>query len=814
MHLELTEDKVMERKAGSDHEEGLNKEIFLALLSRWYWFLLLGVLGFYCGYKINDFIEPEYKVTCSLMPIEDNEEMSNLFSVYSWRPRNNIHNHIEELKSYSLCRRALENLNWQVFWYYKRKRQYDLYQNSPYEVRINPDLQNVKNLEIKIKSLSDREYLLIADGLTRIDDQQRLVRFEQTGMYGRPFKNEFFHFTIDKVPGQSIRDDGEYSFILSDINTLTRKYLGKLDISLSNQEADLLRLSVKGNQRTREADFLNELCNVYIHYNLQKKNQASENTIFFIESQLSGIVDSLKVTSENYTDFRTRNRIVDLSHEGSLVMERMEEIQSRETMARMRLEYYQKLLGYIENSEQGEQAIAPAVMDNTDPTLNSLVLRLSELYSQHNLLSLTAKDSFPGLISLRKEIDQTRSMLRENLANYTSSVQMELDNIEEQKIRINSELRGLPRTEQAYIDIKREFDINNELYTFLLEKRAEAAITKASNMPDIHVLDRARFDTAIKIGPKPLIITALGLFIGLSMPAIVIVLQFLLSNKITKREEVENAVDGTVIGEILNNTYQNAFPVISNPQSAISESFRHLRTNLEYMLYEDNQKIISVHSSIPGEGKSFVACNLSAILARNNKQVLLIDGDLRKSRLNAIPDFKGLDHTKGLSTYLISKDGFDSTVQKSDIDNLSVVLSGPNPPNPSELLANGRLKNFLNSAKSLFDFIIIDNAPSFTVADSKLVGSYADINLYLVRLHYSAKDQFPIIRQIERSGILKRVFFVLNDIKKDDLGTYHHYGDKYGYYTNEQSDSLLKKWSSQFKNNSKVAEESLVENVD
>lgn len=778
-----------------EDESVVSKELLFKLLHNWYWFLLLGVIGAGIGYKMNVFFQPEYEIRCSILPEKDTKGMNDLFSLNMFGTSSNVENHIEILNSYALNRQALKNLNWKVYWYKKRLfKKSDLYKGAPFELAFLDGAQNLTGVPVLVKVISENKYLLSVEDKIIVNGQKQIIQFEQEGKFGETFNNPYFHFILKKVEGVDIDPQDEYYFEFMDLTHLALVYQSKLDIQLAREKADIILILVKGGQPKRDADFLNELCDVYIQYNLQKKNQASENTIQFIDNQLSGIVDSLQITSRNYTNFRSRNRIVDLSQEGDMVAQRLNELESEESMAKIKYEYYKNLQNYIQNSDQmDERVIAPSVVGVTDPTLNSLVAKLSELYSKRSALSVNAKASFPGLIAVNKEIQQTRRMLNENLRNLINSVQVEIRNINNRKSQINSQLSKLPQTEQAYINVKRQFDINNELYTFLLERRAEAAITKASNLPDVQILDRARAETAIKVWPKPSRNALLGLIFGLSIPAIVIILMYNLKTVITKKEEVEKYVKNSIVGEILHSSSKYEVPVLKNPRSPISESFRHLRTNIKYLLYGEGHKVIAVHSSIPGEGKSFISINLASTIAMSNKKVLLVEGDLHKTRLNDFKIFSDLKKDRGLSTYLINQDKYEDIIVRSKIKNLSVVFSGAQPPNPADLLDSERFDEFINRAKQQFDIIVIDNAPTFTVTDSTLIGVRTDINLYVIRYDYSDKDQLKIIRSNEEKGLFKKIVYVLNDLRSNGYGSYKYYGKKYGYYADEKSKSWFKR---------------------
>jgi len=359
--------------------------------------------------------------------------------------------------------------------------------------------------------------------------------------------------------------------------------------------------------------------------------------------------------------------------------------------------------------------------------------------------------------------------------------------------KIHMELAGLPQTEQELINIKRSFDLNNELYTFLLQKRAEAAITMASNVSDAQVLDPARVETAEKVGPKTMINLLIGLILGLGLPFLMIVIFDYFNDTIKSKEDLEKLSKLPILGEIAHNSYKKEMPILEHPRSGIAESFRGLRTNLQYVLTKDNlkdkSKVLGVHSMIPGEGKTFTALNLATIIAMDDKKVLLVGCDLRKPRLHIIFD---MENTKGLSTYLISQHNFKDIVRPTQVQNLSIVNAGPIPPNPSELLGNGEFEKFLEEAKKQFDYIVLDNAPVTLVTDGYLTANHSDANLIVLRQSYSHKDHVKFINQQTEKQGLGNFALILNDAKSSNLGNYGSYGYGNGYYEEDDEDKSWK----------------------
>jgi capsular exopolysaccharide synthesis family protein len=793
---ELIENMVLEEK--NRVREFLNK-----LLSKWYWFVLFGFLGGAAGFGLSHFSQPSYRVESMLLVQTESKSMrvENFSDDYDQNTKTNIKDHIGVLKSYSLTLQALQNLSWNVSWFKKGWISDEgLYKKEPFGVEDYEDYVNLPSVPLLVSVLPNDNYSVEVDAEVEIQGSVRNLVFKEFGKWGEPFENEFFRFVLTKPEGMKIAEYEEYYFQFNNREKMALDYTKKLQVKQDEVKGNLINLQIDGSEPAREVAFLNELSRVFLEFCLREKNRTSENTVRFIDSQLEGIVDSLRQAGLSFSDFRSRNHMVNLSQEASLVMERLEDLEAQRSRAEIKLEYYQNLRRYLSDTRhikhveanlkrnfdtenEEVKVVAPSVVGITDPTLNALVLKLSELNGKRRVLSYSVKEKNPSMLQLDREIRHTRQSLEENLENLLNNAEIETKSLDKRMKKINTQLAKLPKTEQKLINIKRRFDLNNELYTFLLKKRAGAAITKAGNVSDSQVLDPARVITAEKVGPKTGLNVVFGILAGCLLPFLVLKLDFHFSRTIRTRNEVERATSIPVIGTITHNRFRKEVPVIERPRSGITESFRCLRTNLEYLLKENSPKVISVLSTIPGEGKSFTCINLAAILAMKNEKVLLVGADMRRPRLKEVFQTSG---THGLSSYLTSQHSFDEVLNSTKVENLSFVPAGPLPSNPAELLANGKFEKFIIEARSRFDYIILDSAPISLVTDGILAARHANSCLFLVRQGYSNKDQIKLINEVAEQGGISKLMLVLNDFKGNGSDSNYMFGKRgyrKGYYS-------------------------------
>ncbi|MFA8434741.1 MAG: GumC family protein [Marinifilaceae bacterium] len=787
-----------------ERKQNNTKDFLLRLLSKWHYFVLFGILGVSIGFVVNSMLPPQYRTETSLLINEDSKGLGleSIFDKLDFNSKTNISKQVGVLKSYTINQRALKNLDWAVSWYKKEWfKSRDLYGNPPLVIKQHEGERNVSGIPVYVTPLSNHTFNLRVDGKVEINGNEVSIKINKNGIFGKPFRHKYFHFTLGIPTNKTFQKGEEYFFIINDLNKMTIDYMEKLNVSLAEKNAGLIRMQLIGEMPNRCVDYLNELNWVFLQFGLQEKNRISENTMRFINAQLQGIVDSLQMAGQSFSSFRSRNRTMNLGQEASLVVEKLEGLETNLATAEMRLKYYKNLHRYLENEDQMQQVVAPSVVGITDPSLNTLVIKLTEMYGKREVLRYSVHDKNPSLVLLNNEILHIRRSLEEILGNMMTNAEVEVESLEKRMEKIKTQLATLPKTEQELINIKRRFDLNNELYTYLLKKRAEAAITNASNVPDARVLDPAQVGTAKKVGPIKAVSLLVGLLLGMGIPFLVFLIKDFFNDTIQNREDLEKESQLPVLGSIVHNRRRMELPVVEYPRSEITECFRSLRTSLQFQWAYKANKVIAVLSTIPGEGKSFVAMNLSAILALGNKKVLLVGADLRKPRLQKV--FQCSEEI-GLSTYLCNQHTFEEVLCSTDIKNLDFIPSGPIPPDPAELLNNGKFEKFIEQGRKLYDYVVLDSTPVSLVTDGILAGRFADSNLFMIRRGYSRKEQVKMINRIARQGAVKKVGLVLNDVLEKKQGKYRKYGvysNGKGYFNDKPLHHIQKERSRRTKKN-------------
>ena len=746
------------------------KKILYLLVRQWKWFLLFGILGFTGAYTYNKLTKSKYVVSASILVPEKSTgmDMKNVFEKVLDQQSNNIYNQIEIIKSYYPINQTLVNLNWRTSWYKRDLLIWrGIFKQEPFIVEEPLNAKNLEGIPVYIKPISGDTYLVSVDGALKINNIKTDVKFEGKGSFGEPFVNNYFNFILVKSESNLLSPADDFKFTFNNLNESTLDYQDKLKIELKVKKSDLIRCSIEGEEPFRDGEFLNELVKVYIENKVNLQNEAQKRSLVFINNQLNGISDSLNVAGTKFTEFRAKNKIIDIGEQGTLVMNNLKDIESERAKSQMQLDYFNNLHAYLSNPGDGKQLASPSVVGIEDASLNMLVLKMGELYSRRQILSFSAKDNNPTVALIDKELAQTRNLINENLRNLIANATEAVQSLKDRQTGIGSELNKLPAKEQQMITIQRQFDLTNEIYTFLLKKRAETNIALASSISDVQIIDVARPGDSLPIGLSKRIILIIGFILGIAIPLVIILLMNSLDDHIRSQEDIENKTAIPILGNIVHDPNPSPITVSENPKSIIAESFRTLRTNLQFMLTVPGSKIISIHSTYPAEGKSFTAVNLASILAMNNKKVLLIGADLRKPKLHNV---FGFSNEHGLSTYLIGYDTLEEVILPTPINNLSLVPSGPIPPNPAEILGKPEMKILIDKVRTIYDYIIIDNAPVSLVTDGMIISQLSDLNIFILRYGISHKHQIEMINQYASKKIIGHLAIVVNDIRTNSFG--------------------------------------------
>ncbi len=755
------------------------RRYFSLFISNWYWFAAALFISLCIAYGVNRWGEELFTVQ-STMLIKDDLNGGGYSGMDKIIPggdifssRQNLQNEIGILKSFDLNHQVMYKLeDFHIVYTAVGRRgiaESRLYKNSPFVVVWDTINLQPAGRRVDIKVLSPERYQMTIEA----------NEYEGEHSFGERFNRFGFDFIIyprERETSPYIEGwSNKYYFRFVRPAALANSYRARLSVIPIEEEATLVTLSVTGLVPEQEAEYLDTLMSAYIAQGLEWKNLAAEQTIDFIDDQLGLVSDSLRLAEARMENFRTDNRFVDLTAEGNLVLQRLERYEMEQNALSLQMQYHEYLKEYLTSRNESGLIVSPSVMGIADPLIIRLVEELSQLQLQQRQLGFVLKDELPATGLITGQVEQARAALLENVVNSINQISISMKDVDSRITEVNRQLGRLPGTERRLIGIQRDFDLNSTVYNFLLEKRAEAGIAKASNISENKVIDEAEPYNAARIKPRARQNYMFALIFGLLLPAIAIIIIDLLNNKIIDKKDIERITRVPILGFISHSAYGTEIPVIGKPGSTLAESFRSIRTALKYLTPDDKPVVIDVTSTVSGEGKTFVAVNLASIISLLGRKTLLVGLDLRKPRIHKI---LGMDNATGMSTFLSGNGKYEEVIRKTNIENLWFATAGPIPPNPAELIERSTMAEFLERARKQFDYIIIDTPPVAIVTDAMLLARLADTTLFVVRQRYTSKNTLHLVDEIYRSREIKNAGIVVNDIS---MSGYYGYGLRYGY---------------------------------
>ncbi|MCX7954390.1 MAG: polysaccharide biosynthesis tyrosine autokinase [Bacteroidales bacterium] len=764
-----------------EHTESIDiKKFIFKILYNWYWFALSVFVALTIAYFINRYSIPIYKQSCYVL-VQDKETslIGGVESILEEQGiirrtrRRIVENEIAVLKSYSLISKTIKSLNEFLISYYAvgRVKTVELYKSTPFTVILDTTLKNLTDVPINVRYKDHDEYF--------IDVKPDNV-YNKKMYFGEWYRSKNFNFCIlNNVSEHKIMPQVNYYFVINNLNKLILTYRSKLNITQTDKKSTVLEISTLGTVPSKEVDFLNKLIDNYVQENLNEKNKIAENTIYFVDQQLEEVTDSLKQTESLIKGFRQGNVILDFSQEGQLLYNRLTDFQKQKADLLIKKSYLEYLKKFLTSESSVEKIVLPSVMNIYDVTLNELLKQYIDYHKERSSYKIISTEKNPAIEMLNKQIEETRKMLQENVDNLINITQISINEIDKNLEVIKEGFKKLPEAEANYINLQRRYKLNDQIYTYLITKRAEAGIAKASNIPDNKIIDYANEETKQLISPKYSLNYTIALLIGLMVPIIIIILLDFFNNKILDLNELEAKTLIPIIGVIGHNYKKENFIVNKEPKSLISESFRILRSNMNFIFANKDSKCntVSVTSSISEEGKTFISLNLASSFALLGKKTLLINMDLRRPKLH---EYLGVSNKTGLTNFIMEGKTIDEIIIKTHQENLYFLPSGPIPPNPAEYIESQRVKNIIEQLKLNFDLIIFDTPPLALVTDPFLLSQHCDMYLFIVRHNYTTKNVYQFLTTIKKQ-LKEKLYIVVNDFKIKGYGYYYDYSYIYGY---------------------------------
>lgn len=782
----------------NNEEETIDlRRIFNYFTGNLHWFIISVVFALAVAFVINRYATRIFNISTTVLIEDDNKstpwlngsgpgmDITQGFGMFP--SLQNFENQTIILQSYSQIRRTIDQLDFEVSYFGKgRVTSREIYTQSPFEVIFNPTHPQPLGIGFNITINNDGKIDISSEGeeatLFNYNSDEFLnretgINFSKTVNPGEPVTTDFCDFYI-KI-NENFDPEAEsnnYIFYFNSPHHLTLLYQGMLTIEPMTKGSSMIKISLQDANPQKAMDFLNQLTWEYLNRNLEKKNEFARNTIDFIDTQLDTIKRTLTIAEEDLQDFRSKNKVMDLSFQAQQVFEQMQKLENQKMELDLQIKYYEYLLNYIQENQDIESILAPSAMGVQDQLLNQLILEINQLSVQKSSLTNVKKGADFALIKqLDAQIRNAKDNISENANNLVKSTEITRHEVQKRINQLAASINNLPETERQLFGIQREFQLNDNLYTFLLQRRAEAQIAKASNTPDNEIIDTAMVsNNGYPIKPKTMINYIIALLLGFALPAVFIALKEYFNMRIDSPDMVKRITQRPIIGYIPNSGAEADSNIFADLDSPWAEAFRIVRTKLQFFIKEKNNPVIMVTSSVPSEGKSFVAINLASAYALTGKKTVLVGYDLRRPQL--AQRFK-LDKNIGVTNYLIKESSLEEIIQKTQDPNLDLIASGTVPPNPAELIADILTTELLNELKKRYEFIILDTAPISPVSDSHHLSRIVDSTLFVIRNGMTHKQALQNSMEELDNSQVDNLCLVMNDIKL----ARKRYGGKYGY---------------------------------
>jgi len=744
------------------------------LLPYWPIFAISIAGAYFMGKTYLRFQLTEYQVFARLLIKDDGGiESALLKELNIVSPAKSVDNEIEILKSSNITDDIAKNIN-----AYVRITQKGNFQSivMPYYFPIRFEALNEDSLielPSKIIRIADKGKYFTIDG-KKYQPRTQIINLD-----GFDFRME-----VDPKELRNTLNTTDYKLEIISPKTAGQSIGKRLSATKVGKNTTILEVSIIDPNVQNATQILNEVLNVYTETSVTEKRKSAQFSLDFIDQRLRLINGELDSVERNIQNFKSSNGIVDISSQAALYLSSVKETDEKIANLNLQFSILQDIEKYIDG-KFNSSGIVPSMVGIDGPLLNSLLLdlyRLESELSKRKKISGVRDETFIGI---EEEISKTRKAIKENISNIRSNLSVTKRIVEVEMQKQSSLLSSLPQQERTLVDISRQQNIKNQIYTFLLQKREESAISYAATVSDVRIIEQAYGGT--QVGPKTQLIYVLGFSLGILIPFVFLYVWKFMSPKLQYRDEITYLTNVPIVGEIINDPEKRKIVVGLKDRGLISESMRTLRTKLglknksiSNQGSEEVAKVILVTSSIPGEGKTFVSVNLGVSYSLTGKRVVLIGADMRKPTLHKVFD---INSRNGLSSFLSGTVTIEDIIYSTNYDNLNIIPSGVIPPNPTELFESDRMEELFEYLKINFDIVILDTPPLGLVSDSELLVRFSDLTLFVVRQNKTFKEAIiEVINKADNSGNFKNIRIIFNGIKPNGIGRYAYYGYGYGGY--------------------------------
>ena len=784
-------------EAQESKEENIDvKELLFKYLIHWPWFVGAVVACLIAAWVYLHVSTPVYNISATVLIKDDKKggsagmlpglESLGLDGMIS--SSQNIDNEIEVLRSKTIVKEVVEDLG--LYISYTDEDEFpsrNMYKTSPVQVSLTPQEADLLEEPMIVKMALQPQGSM--DVTVKIDDDEYQKHFEKLPAVFPTDKGTLaFFLTPDSVLSskrtseETTASEKTTRNITATINkplAVAKWCCKNMTIEPTSKTTSVAVISLKNSNVQRGKDFINKLLEMYNINTNNDKNEVAQKTAEFINERIGIISKELGSTEKDLESFKRGAGITDLTSDAQIALTGSAEYEKKRVENQTQINLLQDLQKYMQN--EGYEVL-PSNIGLQDLNLAAAINRYNDVLVERKRLLRTSTENNPTIINLDTSISAMKENVQVSLDRVLRGLFITKADLDREASRYSRRISEAPGQEREFVSIARQQEIKAGLYLMLLQKREENAITLAATANNAKIIDEAIADDA-PVAPRSKITYLIALILGVGIPVGVIYLLELTKFKIEGRADVEKLTSAPIVGDIpLTDEKQGAIAVFENQNNLMSETFRNVRTNLQFML-GNGKKVILVTSTVSGEGKSFISGNLAISLSLLGKKVVIVGLDIRKPGLNKV--FNISKREQGITQYLANPEkNLMDLVQLSDVSkNLYILPGGTVPPNPTELLARDGLDKAIETLKKNFEYVILDTAPVGMVTDTLLIGRVADLSVYVCRADYTRKNEYTLINELIDGNKLPNLCTVINglDLKKRKYGYYYGYG-KYGKY--------------------------------
>lgn len=762
------------------------RDIVEHYVRNWKWFAIGAILALLTTFLVLRFIPALYQVNLSIKVKDDSSGAISELSAFEdmgmfMNQKSNVDNEIEVIESRNLLASVVKDLKLNVKYHLKGKTFLEdvtsLFTTNPIPKEIyhgNPiNINFFESDSIVLLKRTRFEISLLSSEKFHFKEGEKEKQLNNS--FGNTIKTTAGDIII--TPNVEVYEKYLNKTIVVTITPLQSvvNYL-KTEIEITSiKKTDIVTLGIKIEVKEKGIDILNNLIHQYNADAVNEKSLISANTSDFISNRLQVVSDELSQVDLSIEDYRTKNNIIDIESQAGINLQSDTENQVKIIDANNQLNMIIAVEEYINN--QTEVGILPESLGFSDASLSASISKYNELVLTRNEMLKNVSDIHPAVVNLNEQLVRLKSTIKQGLINLKNSIQITINGLQQQDAVLNSKLFAAPKKQRELIDITRQQAVKEELYLYLLQKREEIAISLGIAAVNAKIIDSA-YSSGFPVFPNKTLSMIAALFAGLLIPFLILYAGDIIDTKVHNRADIERELRVPMLGEIPFTGKKKKRVLSKDDRSATAEAFRLVRTNLDFMLTNNNEKskVIMVTSTIGNEGKTFVALNLAKTLAASDKKVLLLGLDLRAP---TITKTLKLEKVIGVTHYITDANVSinDITNKLPETDNLDLIISGIIPPNPAELLMSARLENLFDEVKEKYDYIVVDTSPLSLVTDTLILNKFASLFVYIVRAEFLDRRMLNVPKAIISEGKLNNMAILINGIKQN----HNNYGYGYGY---------------------------------